>query len=208
MLMTGLKTYWLYPAGNEVADITMKNGANLAGNSAPLGFACAYSVQDGMLIPKHSDKVALGYYFDYAEPRIPAAKSIRPLYIEDNGSYQSLLFASFGLFSLLGILATVIIRRRYLKRRGAIFDTIQWEVLERSSNAVLSTEDFNDLLGLHEVSWEVQRRKRSEFIKQLNATAIRQLGQEVLLRERSKEDKRQVLYVLNPRLESALARLL
>ena len=208
MLMTGLKTYWLYPAGNEVADITMKNGANLSGNSAPLGFACAYSVQDGMLIPKHSDKVALGYYFDYAEPRIPAAKSIRPLYIEDNGSYQSLLFASFGLFSLLGILATVIIRRRYLKRRGAIFDTIQWEVLERSSNAVLSTEDFNDLLGLHEVSWEVQRRKRSEFIKQLNATAIRQLGQEVLLRERSKEDKRQVLYVLNPRLESALARLL
>mgnify|MGYP000335291185 FL=1 len=113
-----------------------------------------------------------------------------------------------GLFSLLGILATVFLRKRYLERRSAIFDTIQWEVLERSSNATLSTEDFNELLGLHEVSWEVQRRKRSEFIKELNATAIRQLGQEVLLRERSAEDKRQVLYVLNPRLEGALARLL
>ena len=139
---------------------------------------------------------------------MPAAKSIQPLYIEGNGGYQNLLFASFGLFSLLGILATVFLRRRYLKRRSAIFDTMQWEVLERSSNAVLSTEDFNDLLDLQEASWEVQRRKRSEFIKELNATAIRQLGQEVLLRERSEEDKRQVLYILNPRLESALARLL
>jgi len=92
-------------------------------------------VQDGLLIPKHSDKIELGYYFEYVEPRMPAAKSIQPLYIEDNGGYQSLLFASFGLFTLLGILATVILRRRYLRRRSAIFDTIQWEVLERSSNA-------------------------------------------------------------------------
>ena len=208
MLMTGSKTFWLYPAGNEVADITMKNGANLSAKNAPLGFASAYEVQDYLLIPKHSDKLELGYYFEYMEHRMPAAKSIQPLYIEENRGYQNLLFASFGLFSLLGILATVFLRRRYLARRSAIFDTMQWEVLERSSNATLSTEDFNELLGLHEVSWEVQRRKRSEFIKELNATAIRQLGQEVLLRERSVEDKRQVLYVLNPRLESALARLL
>jgi len=208
MLMTASKSYWLYPAGNEVADITMENGANLSRINTPLGFACAYRAQNGLLIPKHSDKVKLGYYFEYVEPRMPAAKSIQPLYIEDNGGYQNLLFASFGLFSLLGILATVFLRRRYLKGRSAIFDTMQWEVLERSSNAVLSTEDFNDLLDLQEASWEVQRRKRSEFIKELNATAIRQLGQEVLLRERSEEDKRQVLYILNPRLESALARLL
>ena len=208
MLMTQAKTFWLYPAGNEVADMTMKNGANLSGKNAPLGLACAYEVEDGLLIPKHSDKLELGYYYEYMEHRMPASKTIQPLYIEDNGGYQTLLFVSFGLFTLLGILATVILRRRYLRSRSAIFDTVQWAVLERSSNASLCTEDFNDLLGLREVSWEVQRRKRSEFIKQLNATAIRQLGQEVLLRERSKEDKRQVLYVLNPRLESALARLL
>ena len=208
MLMTGLKTYWLYPAGNEVADVTMKNGANLSGKNVPLGFLYAYDVEDGLLIPKYSDKLELGYYFEYMESRVPASKIIQPLYIEDNGGYQTLLFVSLGLFTLLGVLATVILRRRYLRSRSAIFDTVQWEVLERSSNEALCTEDFNDLLGLNEVSWEVQRRKRSEFIKQLNATAIRQLGQEVLLRERSKEDKRQVLYVLNPRLESALARLL
>ena len=208
MLMTQAKTFWLYPAGNEVADMTMKNGANLSGKNAPLGLACAYEVEDGLLIPKHSDKLELGYYYEYMEHRMPASKTIQPLYIEDNGGYQTLLFVSFGLFTLLGILATVILRRRYLRSRSAIFDTVQWAVLERSSNASLCTEDFNDLLGLREVSWEVQRRKRSEFIKHLNATAIRQLGQEVLLRERSKEDKRQVLYVLNPRLESALARLL
>ena len=208
MLMTQAKTFWLYPAGNEVADMTMKNGANLSGKNAPLGLACAYEVEDGLLIPKHSDKLELGYYYEYMEHRMPASKTIQPLYIEDNGGYQTLLFVSFGLFTLLGIFATVILRRRYLRSRSAIFDTVQWAVLERSSNASLCTEDFNDLLGLREVSWEVQRRKRSEFIKHLNATAIRQLGQEVLLRERSKEDKRQVLYVLNPRLESALARLL
>ena len=208
MLMTLTKTFWLYPAGNEVADVTMKNGANISSNMAPLGFANAYDVGDGLLIPKYSDKLELGYYFEYIESRVPASKTIQPLYIEDNDGFQTLLFVSFGLFTLLGVLATIIIRRRYLRSRSAIFDTLQWEVLERSSNAALCTEDFNDFLGLREVSWEVQRRKRSEFIKQLNATAIRQLGQEVLLRERSKEDKRQVLYVLNPRLESALARLL
>ena len=100
------------------------------------------------------------------------------------------------------------LRRRYLTKRGAIFDTVQWDILEKSAGGPLNTDDINELLGIETVSWEVQRRKRSEFIKQLNETSKKQLGEEVLLRERSEQDKRQVLYVLNPRLESALARLL
>ena len=138
----------------------------------------------------------------------PPLKSIKQLYVREGGGVQNLLFASFGLFTLFGILLTVYLRRRYLTKRGAIFDTVQWDILEISAGGPLNTDDINELLGIETVSWEVQRRKRSEFIKQLNETSKKQLGEEVLLRERSEQDKRQVLYVLNPRLESALARLL
>ena len=130
------------------------------------------------------------------------------LYKESAGGYQSLLIASFVAFTLCAIFLTVFLRGRYQKRRNAIFDTVQWEVLERSAAAPLTTYDFNEVLGLTDSSWEVQRRKRSEFIKGLNSLALQQFGSEVLLRVRSEEDKRQILYHLNPRLESVLARLL
>ena len=208
LIMAPLRSFWLYPAGNELADVTMENGANLANKQGALGFACAYSEGDELLVPKHSDKLKLGYFFESIPTKKPPLKSIKPLYVREGGGVQNLLFASFGLFTLFGILLTVYLRRRYLTKRGAIFDTVQWDILEKSAGGPLNTDDINELLGIETVSWEVQRRKRSEFIKQLNETSKMQLGEEVLLRERSEQDKRQVLYVLNPRLESALARLL
>lgn len=208
LLMAPLRSFWLYPGGNEMADVTMENGANLANSKRSNGFACAYSDGSGLLIPKISDKLKLGYFFESVPSKVPQLKLIKPLYFKQGGSVQNLLFASFGLFTLFGILLTIYLRRRYLTKRGAMFDSQQWEILEKSSSGPLNTEDFNALLGIETASWEVQRRKRSEFIKELNATAKKQLGAEVLLRERSEEDKRQVLYILNPRLEGALARLL
>ena len=161
-----------------------------------------------LMVPKYSDKLKLGYYFESLKLRTPPIETIKPAYIRRVNDYQNLLFVSFGLFTLFGILLTAYLRKGYLNKRAAIFDSLQWEVLERSASGPINTDDFNDLLGVNEASWEVQRRKRSEFIKELNATSKKQLGAEVLLREKSELDKRQILYVLNPRLEKDLARLL
>lgn len=208
LLMAPLSAYWLYPKGNQFANVTMENGANLVNNLKSKGFACAYSEGNGLLVPKGSEKLKLGYFFESIPYIISPLKSIKPLYIREDGGIRSLLYASFGLFTLFGILLTVYLRRRYLTKRGAMFNKVQWDILEKSADGPLNTEDLNELLGIETVSWEVQRRKRSEFIKQFNETSKKHLGEEVLLRERSEQDKRQVLYVLNPRLESALARLL
>ncbi|MDA0742132.1 MAG: hypothetical protein O2862_09480, partial [Bacteroidetes bacterium] len=185
-----------------------ENGANRANNLKSIGFACAYSEGNGLLVPKDSEKLKLGYFFESIPSTNPPLKSIKPLYVREGGGIQSLLYASFGLFTLFGILLTVYLRRRYLTKRGAMFNKVQWDILDKCADGPLNTEDLNELLGIETVSWEVQRRKRSEFIKQLNETAKKQLGEELLLRERSEQDKRQVMYVLNPRLENALARLL
>jgi hypothetical protein len=208
LLMSSLKTYWWYPGGNSIADITLENGGNLTNRLNVLGLACAYSENDKLTVPKHSDKLKLGYYFESLKLRTPPIESIKPAFIRRVNDYQNLLFVSFGLFTLFGILLTAYLRMGYLNKRAAIFDSLQWEVLERSVGGPITTDDFNDLLGVNEASWEVQRRKRSEFIKELNATSKKQLGAEVLLREKSELDKRQILYVLNPRLENDLARLL
>lgn len=193
---------------NRVSDVTMENGAILSSGISPFGFQCAYDASDGLLLPKYSDKLRSGYYFESVKDKNLVKAQFTSLYKESAGGYQSLLIASFVAFTLCAIFLTVFLRGRYQKRRNAIFDTVQWEVLERSAAAPLTTYDFNEVLGLTDSSWEVQRRKRSEFIKGLNSLALQQFGSEVLLRVRSEEDKRQILYHLNPRLESVLARLL
>ena len=193
---------------NRVSDVTMENGAILSSGISPIGFQCAYDASDGLLLPKYSDKLRSGYYFESVKDKNLVKAQFTSLYKESAGGYQSLLIASFVVFTLCAVFLTVFLRGRYQKRRNAIFDSIQWEVLERSAAAPLTTYDFNEVLGLTDTSWEVQRRKRSEFIKGLNSLALQQFGAEVLLRVRSEEDKRQILYHLNPRLESVLARLL
>ena len=208
LLMAPLRAFWLYPSGNEMSEVTMENGANLANSRGGLGLACAYSEGQNVLVPKHSDKLKLGYFFESLINKSPPKQSIQPLYVSAGGGIQNVLYASFGLITLAGIALTLYLRRRYLTKRGAIFDALQWDLIEKSTKGPLNTDDFNEFLGIQTASWEVQRRKRSEFIKQINDTAKKQLGSDILLRERSEHDKRQVLYVLNPLLESALARLL
>jgi len=64
------------------------------------------------------------------------------------------------------------------------------------------------ILNLNDSSWEVQRRRRSEFIKNMNELSMNQLGCELVERRRSSEDKRQVVYTMNTDAKSKLARLM
>ncbi|MDA8994833.1 hypothetical protein N9H17_05715 [Schleiferiaceae bacterium] len=207
LIMSSEFTIWVCPFRNEYADISMPNGVNLAQKDFDDGFNCAYDIGEMLVLPKSSDKVKSKVIFESVKSQIPPMSERLTLYRspKTNSTILTLFFFFFG---ISGIVLTFVLRKNYLRSRGAIFDTVEWQILERVSNGPLNTDDINELLGIETVSWEVQRRKRSEFIKQLNETSKKQLGEEVLLRERSEQDKRQVLYVLNPLLESALARLL
>jgi DNA-binding MarR family transcriptional regulator len=116
-------------------------------------------------------------------------------------------FSLFG-FLLIGGLLTYWIRTLYLKRRYQYFTEAQWKFIQRLDKGGLQTEDLNEFLELGSSSWEVQRRKRSEYIKMINDLCLNQLGCELILRQRSKEDKRQVLYVMNVEAKNKLARLM
>jgi hypothetical protein len=61
----------------------------------------------------------------------------------------------------------------------------------------LDTEEVNAILNLQELGWEVQRRKRSEAIKSINAFSNKALGFDIIERHKSEKDKRQVIYRLN-----------
>lgn len=65
----------------------------------------------------------------------------------------------------------------------------------------LNTEEVNRILELENVGWEVQRRKRSEAIKAINAFANKALGFDIIERYKSPKDKRQVIYRLNQKLK-------
>ncbi|NDH78232.1 MAG: hypothetical protein EBY63_05320, partial [Flavobacteriia bacterium] len=116
-------------------------------------------------------------------------------------------FSLFG-FLLIGGILTYWIRTLYLKRRYQFFTEAQWTFIQRLVKGGLQTEDLNEFLELGSSSWEVQRRKRSEYIKMINDLCLNQLGCELVLRQRSKEDKRQVLYVMNVEAKNKLARLM
>jgi hypothetical protein len=116
-------------------------------------------------------------------------------------------FSLFG-FLLIGGFLTYWIRTLYLKRRYQYFTEAQWTFIQRLDKGGLQTEDLNEFLELGSSSWEVQRRKRSEYIKMINDLCLNQLGCELILRQRSKEDKRQVLYVMNVEAKNKLARLM
>ena len=72
----------------------------------------------------------------------------------------------------------------------------------------LLADDLNSILNVQEKSWEVQRRQRSIFLKELNVLGLRIFQVEVVLREKSPTDKRQVVYVINPQIQDQLAQLL
>jgi hypothetical protein len=54
---------------------------------------------------------------------------------------------------------------------------------------------------LEDEGWEVQRRKRSEAIKAINAFSNKAVGFDIIERHKSEKDKRQVIYRLNSSLK-------
>lgn len=210
MMMGGLKAYYVVPRHNIIYDVTMPNGlnANAGRRNNPLGFHCGYDLENELLLAKFSDKIEQGYLFEYVNRLPKRINSESQLYSQERLTTQAKFgFSLFG-FLLIGGFLTYWIRTLYLKRRYQYFTEAQWKFIQRLDKGGLQTEDLNEFLELGSSSWEVQRRKRSEYIKMINDLCVNQLGCELVLRQRSKEDKRQVLYVMNVEAKNKLARLM
>mgnify|MGYP006061618173 FL=1 len=85
---------------------------------------------------------------------------------------------------------------------------MQMNTLRQLLSGPLLAEDLNSILNVQEKSWEVQRRQRSIQIKELNELGVKLLNSELVLREKSPTDKRQVVYVINSQIQDQLAQLL
>ena len=95
-----------------------------------------------------------------------------------------------------------------MKATESYFSTVQTNLLLQLLSGPLLADDLNSILNVQEKSWEVQRRQRSIFLKELNVLGLRIFQVEVVLREKSPTDKRQVVYVINPQIQDQLAQLL
>ncbi len=210
MIMGGLNAYYIVPKNNAIFDVTLPNGLNASpsGQDHPLGFHCGYDLENELLIAKFTDKLDQQYVFEYVN-RLPSKiNSESKVYEQKLFTNQARFgFSLFG-FLIIGGLLTYWIRTLYLKRRYQYFTEAQWTFIQRLDKGGLQTEDLNEFLELGSSSWEVQRRKRSEYIKMINDLCLNQLGCELVLRQRSKEDKRQILYVMNVEAKNKLARLM
>mgnify|MGYP003324515171 FL=1 len=210
MMIGGLRAYYVVPRNNIIYDVTMPNGlnSNVGRRNNPLGFHSGYDLENELLLVKFSDKIEQGYLFEYVNRLPKRINSESQLYSREILSSQAKFgFSLFG-FLLIGGFLTYWIRSLYLKRRYQYFTEAQWEFIQRLDRGSLQTEDLNEFLELGSSSWEVQRRKRSEYVKMINDLCLNQLGCELVLRRRSKEDKRQVLYVMNVEAKNKLARLM
>ena len=95
-------------------------------------------------------------------------------------------------------LMTISWRRLYgktakMKATESYFSTVQTNLLRQLLSGPLLADDLNSILNVQEKSWEVQRRQRSIFLKELNVLGLRIFQVEIVLREKSPTDKRQVV---------------
>ena len=210
MFFSGTRTYYITPKLNKIEDVTLPNGLNTNGQRTQnqFGFACGYDLENELLITKFSDKLPQGYLWEFVN-RIPKKYNAESkLYERQLLSTQAKLNISLFVFLILGGFLTFRIRNAYLNRRSQYYSEEQWRFIQAIDKKSLTTDDLNGLLSLTNSSWEVQRRKRSEFVKAMNELSINQLGCELVERRRSPEDKRQVIYVMNSEAKSKLARLM
>jgi hypothetical protein len=166
-----------------------------------------------LLMPKTSEVIPIGYSFEYlVTKRKGHGKGEIPLF--RTSAERHLQFA-FLVFSVLLILFLLSKSRSvfYLKSRKSKtilrdFSLLQINALRQLLSGPLLAEDLNSILNVQEKSWEVQRRQRSIFLRELNGLGVQVFKAELVLREKSPTDKRQVVYVVNSEIKDQLAQFL
>ena len=167
------------------------------------GIYCMYPVNDEMVVLRKSDKIKAGFFRTVHAPSDWKIWNTTKLYTP----YTWYKAAFYGICGLVLFLLVLLARARYLKLMSKKSDWLEFltpqDLLLFNALKIgdLDTEEVNRILNLEDEGWEVQRRKRSEAIKAINAFANKALGFDIIERHKSDKDKRQVIYRLNSSLK-------
>jgi hypothetical protein len=188
---------------NRIEEISLSGKEDISPKSGIKGIHCMYANGEEFVAFKASNKVGSGFFRTSLRPSewtvIETDRMYTPMYL-----HNILIYSPVALGTLLFIL---LLRYLLLKRKRRRSDWLAY--LTPSDrllvNALrigdLDTEEVNRVLDLENLGWEVQRRKRSETIKSINAFANKALGFDIIERHKSPTDKRQVIYRLNQALK-------
>lgn len=197
--------------GNTITDRSVNNGLIFNQTGPVYGFKCMYSLDEQtLLIPKRSDIIPVGYSFEYVTSKIKGNGQV-PL-------FKSSALKLWGIIKILAVVFIIILlvrarkklflNSRKIKTVSKNFSLIQINTLRQLLSGPLLAEDLNSILNVQEKSWEVQRRQRSIFLRELNGLGVQVFKAELVLREKSPTDKRQVVYVVNSEIQDQLAQFL
>jgi len=203
-LVQNAKGHWLLDwRANKLFRLDLTGRDELSPNSGILGVHCMYSVGDSMLTIKRSDKLEAGFLRSFHLPSewevIQEQRVYTPYWWYNAVFYTMVLLLVVGVIMLGAWRYRVSVRKR---SSWMEFLTPQDKLLFNALKiGDLDTEEVNRILELEGVGWEVQRRKRSEAIKAINAFANKALGFDIIERYKSPKDKRLVIYRLNKALK-------
>tara|TARA_B100000768_G_scaffold49108_1_gene47910 strand:+ start:1120 stop:2454 length:1335 start_codon:yes stop_codon:yes gene_type:complete len=214
LVMTGKAAWEIDFYGNRILDRGIEKGL-IYNLTAPFeGFSCMYELGEHILLmPKTSDVIPIGYSFEYfVTKRKDQGNGEIPLFRSSAERHLQFAFLVFPVLLILFLLAksrsVFYLKSRKIKTIHRDFSLTQINTLSRLLSGSLLAEDLNNILNVQEKSWEVQRRQRSIFLKKLNELGVKLLNSELVLREKSPTDKRQVVYVVNSEIKDQLAQLL
>ena len=188
---------------NQIHELDLSANQEISSRSGLLGIHCMYPVNGEMVVLRKSDKINAGFFRTVQTPSTWRIWSSSRLYTP----YAWYKAAFYGICGLSLMLLILFARVRYLRLVRRKSDWLEFLTPQDKLlfNALkigdLDTEEVNRILELEDVGWEVQRRKRSEAIKAINAFANKALGFDIIERHKSPRDKRQVIYRLNKTLK-------
>ena len=192
--------YWLLDwRRNKLLELDLSANQELSARSGLVGIHCMYPVSDELVVLRKSDKINAGFFRSVHNPSTWKIWNTTRLYTP----YTWYKAAFYGICGLVLLPLVLLARARYLKLMRKKSDWLEFltpqDLLLFNALKIgdLDTEEVNRILNLEDEGWEVQRRKRSEAIKAINAFANKALGFDIIERHKSEKDKRQVIYRLN-----------
>jgi hypothetical protein len=196
--------YWLMDwRRNQIHELDLSANQEISSRSGLLGIHCMYPVNGEIVILRKSDKINAGFFRTLHNPSNWKIWNTTRLYTP----YAWYKAAFYGICGIPLVLLIIFARVRYLKFVSKKSDWLEFltpqDLLLFNALKIgdLDTEEVNRILNLEDEGWEVQRRKRSEAIKAINAFANKALGFDIIERHKSDKDKRQVIYRLNSSLK-------
>lgn len=206
---------------NTWYETTLPNRANTSNIMMKLPVAPFYKRGDKVITFRFNEHLSdsefepqLLSWFATAKDRTNLGPALRPYYIA--GVRLELRYYLYLLMST-GLTIGLYVRRRkrspeeimeVISNNEAVLGEVERQFLHDLLVAPRTTEYMNELLALDQHSDDMQRRRRSDFLHDLNALSMRLFNSALIERIRDTKDRRIILYTIKPSMRNAVKELL